>query len=342
MNPKGEQMKTTLIRGLAIVGFIAILFVGLWGSVQVVKRIPGAISNLAAVTSFRSVFVPNEELTITIPNLLIPSNEVFELSWEHKGKSEDGTYAFRYACKEGLSFSVSTTKGAQEEITCDTPFVFSNDVNSLSLTPFSEVNRFVDVPFSITSIHTNGEPITLDDSFFTIVNESISGSSLSSRDTGSDAGSDTGTPLTPGEKTSQVFPISDSRSVSNPNGQVDLSVRIIDTGIIDTKDLFIPSKEIGATQNGAIKFSVTNIGSKTSDNWTFNVVLPTYPMHIFHSTGQKALQPGDRIDFTLGFDQLNARLSEGVITVNVDPAGSIRNEFNRDNNIAQITFKITP
>jgi len=70
-------------------------------------------------------------------------------------------------------------------------------------------------------------------------------------------------------------------------------------------------------------------------------VLPTYPMHIFHSTSQKALQPGDRIDFTLGFDQLNGTLTDGVITINVDPTGSIRNEFDRDNNIAQVTFEIT-
>jgi len=341
-------MKTILIRGLAIIGFIAVLFVGLWGSVQVVKLIPRVISNLAAVTSFRSVFVPNEELTITIPDLLVPSNKVFELSWEHKGRIEGGTYAFRYACKEGLSFSVQDKENSEEEvakkITCDTPFIFSNDINFLFLTPLSEVNRFVDVPFSITSIHKNGESVTLDDSLFTVVNESISGSSLPASDvdnTDTDSGSSGDTSLVAGEKEDVVFPIFDSRSASNPNGQVDLQVRITDIGTADAAGIFTASSSINVYAQGVIKFSVTNIGSKTSDNWTFNAVLPTYPMHIFHSTSQKALQPGDRIDFTLGFDQLNGTLTDGVITINVDPTGSIRNEFDRDNNIAQVTFEIT-
>ena len=118
-------------------------------------------------------------------------------------------------------------------------------------------------------------------------------------------------------------------------------VNIIDTGIIDAQNTFIATSSISVTQQGAIRFSVTNRGSKTSDNWTFNAVLPTFPMHIFHSASQRALAPGDRIDFTLGFNQLNSTLTEGVITINADPAQSINNELNRDNNIAQVTIKIT-
>ena len=128
--------------------------------------------------------------------------------------------------------------------------------------------------------------------------------------------------------------------ISNQNGQVDLIVRIIDTGVIDANNVFTPTSSFKVTDQGAIRFSVTNIGSKTSDNWTFNAVLPTFPMHIFHSTSQNALAPGDRIDFTLGFNQLSPRLTQGVITINVDPTGSIRNEFNRDNNIVQATITI--
>jgi hypothetical protein len=138
----------------------------------------------------------------------------------------------------------------------------------------------------------------------------------------------------------EIFPISDSRSISDSSGRVDLKATIIGTGTVDIDGIFSPTSSINVYEQGAIRFSVTNVGSKTSDNWTFNAVLPTYPMHIFHSKSQKALAPGDRIDFTLGFDQLNGSLTEGVITINVDPTQSIFNEVTRDNNVAQVTFDI--
>jgi len=244
MNPQGERVKTILIQGLAIVGFVAILFTGLWGTVQVVKLAPSVFSNLAAVTSFTSIFVPNKEITI------------------------------------------------------DTQ-------------------------------------VSSDDNLIATVNEA------DSEDTRSPSNTDSRTSLTAGERTDEVFPISDSRSISNSNGRVDLKATIISTGIVDVNNVFTQTSSIGATEQGVIRFSVTNIGSKTSDNWTFNAVLPTFPMYIFHSTNQKALAPGDRIDFTLGFDQLNRGLTDGVITINVDPTGSILNESNRDNNIAQVTIQIT-
>ncbi|MFC1729776.1 hypothetical protein ACFL6I_05515 [candidate division KSB1 bacterium] len=327
-------MKTKIIQGLAVVGFIAILFVGLWGTVQVVKLAPSTFSNLAAVVSFKSVFVPNEEITINTPSSLIPSDTEFELTWEHVGKPENGTYTFNYACKNGLTLATYNEEGVRETIQCDSPFSFSSDTNSLPLIPISKESRIVYVPIVITSVNESGESVTLTDSSIAIINKAIQEDS--STNTGSE------NPLTAGERTDEVFPISSSRSVSDPNGRVDLSVRIIGTGIVDANGNFIPSSSISVTEKrGAVQFSVTNQGSRASDTWTFNAVLPTMPMHIFHSTNQKALQPGDRIDFTLGFDQLNRSLTEGVITINADPSGNIGNELSRDNNIAQTTFKIT-
>jgi len=338
MNPQGERMKSTLIRGLAVVGFIAILLVGLWGTVQVVKLAPRVFSNLASVTSFTSVFVPKETITINTPNSLISSGTTFELMWNHVGKPKSGAYTFAYACKEGLSFQIPKEGEAPEEILCDSPFTFSYENTSLFLTPISAVTRFVDVPIIITSLNELGESTTLDDSFLTVVNESVSGSSLPLPESET---ANTQNQLTQGKKKDEVFPISDSRSSSDANGRVDLKVNIINTGTVGSDGTFTATSSINFTGKGAIQFSVTNIGSKTSDNWTFNAVLPTFPMHIFHSTNQKALAPGDRIDFTLGFDQLNKELTEGVITINVDPTESIHNESNRDNNIAQTTIIIT-
>lgn len=334
MNPQGEHMKSILIRGLAVVGFISILFLGSWGTVQVVKFAPTALSNLAAITSFTSIFIPSEKITIDASNTLVSSGTAFELTWEHTGKPENGTYTFNYACKEGLLFQIFNKEEVYEEIQCDSPFSFSSNINSINLIPISKESRFIDVPIAITSVDESGNSLTLDDSFLTVVNEEVSGSSLSDTDTNSENF------LTAGERIDEIFPISDSRSVSDSSGRVDLKVTILGTGTVDTDGVFSPTSSIKVTEKGTIRFSVTNVGSKTSDNWTFNAVLPTYPMHIFHSKSQKALAPGDRIDFTLGFDQLNGNLTEGVITINVDPTQSIFNEVTRDNNVAQVTFDI--
>ncbi|MEX0651847.1 MAG: hypothetical protein WD509_00145 [Candidatus Paceibacterota bacterium] len=334
MNTQGTQVKGLLINGLAIVGFVAVLLIGLWGTVQVVKLAPAAFSNIASVISFKSVFVPNEAITLNTPNSLVPSGTTYSLNWEHTSKPENGTYAFSYACKEGVSFKVSTNNEQYEEVACDNPYSFQNNTHSLFVTPTSKTVHRVDVPFSLTSFDTSGEATTLDDNFFTIVNESIAESTTTQE------GNTTVPQTTAGEKTKQVLPVSSAHTVSNPNGHVDLAVRIIGVGTIDANDIFTKTSSLKVTDSGAVRFSVINTGSKTSDNWTFNVVLPTFPMHIFHSTNQKALAPGDRIDFTLGFDQLNKDLAEGVITINADPTGSVRNEVTKDNNIAQITFTI--
>jgi hypothetical protein len=85
----------------------------------------------------------------------------------------------------------------------------------------------------------------------------------------------------------------------------------------------------------AVRFAVENLGTRTSPQWTFNAVLPTYPGNIFSSPSQQALGPGDRIEFTLGFDSV-IDADTGVLTVNVDPAGSI-NESTKANNIIHYT-----
>jgi hypothetical protein len=335
MNSKGEQIKIVAIRALAVIGFIAILLAGLWGTVQLVKFSPKVFSGLSAsVTSFMSVFVPNEEITVNNFGSIVLSNTSHEINWEHKNKPENVNYSFSYACVEGLSIQ-TLNNGDTIEIKCDSPFYFSSDTNSFSFTPKSEKIKSVNLPVVITSINKDGVASTLDDGFITIINESIQEEAVSSSEVGSVNST------TAGEKTYNVFPISGSRTVSDPNGRVDLETKIIETGFIDSNNIFIPTSSIDVSKNGAVRFSITNIGTKASDTWTFNAVLPTYPMHIFHSQNQKALQPGDRIDFTLGFDQINRTLKEGVITINVDPAGSIKNEINRNNNIAQVTISIT-
>ena len=151
------------------------------------------------------------------------------------------------------------------------------------------------------------------------------------------------TKRSPGTPTTTVRPISGNQ-VSNPNGFIDLAPHIIEVGLVDkSTGAFVatttPNRSL-FTHRVAVRFAVENLGTKTSDQWTFNAVLPTFPSHIFSSPAQQALGPGDRIEYTLSFDSF-VDADEGVLTINVDPTSRVFNEPNKANNILKYTVHTT-
>ena len=342
-NNKRNQVVETGVRVLAVFGFIAIVLIGLWGSVSVARAVPGTLSSLAAaIVSLTSIFVPADEaITISVPSLTVNHNEQFELSWTHENQSVDGSYTFRYDCAPGVSFTSPTRTGSEAAVFCNTPFNFLNASDAIALTAFSDQNRFIDVTVHI-DFTPNGasQPTVTGATVLTITNEEQSSSpDATDGTTGGETGG--GTPVvTPGEETTDIFVIPNGQTGSNPNGVVDLTASIIEVGVIE-KDTgeFTASSTPSRTDDEyrvAIRFAITNIGSRTSDQWTFNAVLPTFPAHIFTSPTQQALGPGDRIEFTLGFDSF-VDSDEGEFVINIDPARKI-NESNKDNNIVRHTI----
>jgi len=135
-----------------------------------------------------------------------------------------------------------------------------------------------------------------------------------------------------GEKSEQLIQfLGGEDAEENPNGEIDLAIRITETGILD-KDTneFTVTDSMGVSNRGAVQFEVINLGTKTSDEWVFSAVLPTNPAYTFNSDKQSRLAPGDRIEFTLGFDSV-IHESEGTITIHVDPDGNMQ-EVTKDNN----------
>ncbi|AKM84136.1 TPA: hypothetical protein DCZ46_04330 [Candidatus Campbellbacteria bacterium] len=165
--------------------------------------------------------------------------------------------------------------------------------------------------------------------------DTISGNTTNTNNTNSNTNTgNTTTILNPGQTTTQIIPISGGSTigVSNPYGQADLTAEIIEVGIIDPNtNKFVASSTPNTSSKVAFRFIISNIGTKTADGWTFNIVLPTDPIYIYHSNTQGMIRPGERIEYMLGFDRAKAGTDMAII-VNVNPAGSI-NEKTRDNNI---------
>lgn len=343
-----DAIGTGAVRTLAIIGFLALVGIGMWGSVTVARAVPGALQNIAAaVVSFTQIFIPaSETITLSAP-LTTPSGQPVTISFSHEDKNTDGSYTFRFNCVEGVAVT-SGQNGATESIFCNVPFHFINTANTITITPDSSANRFVDIEVFI-DFTPNGAatPTVTGSTALTIENEGVTGSPATLTPNQPAATTPTvptapSAPRAPGQSTSNTYPITGTVAVSNPNGFVDLTARVIEVGVVDkTTGAFTASstpQRVPQNARVAVRFAIENNGTKTSPEFAFNAVLPTYPAHVFSSPMQQALGPGDRIEFTLGFDQF-IDATQGEVTINIDPTGRI-NEPNKVNNIIKYTVVV--
>ncbi len=335
-----ERQKKRIAQSLSLIGAGTLIALGMWGATWLIQSSPavfGAAQNMVAsvvqlTTNFRSA--EDEVLAITSDNTLVHSNEPFILSWTHTGSVTDGVYKVSYQCDENITMS---TDSGNTNIPCDTKFTITD--TSIELTPILKNSRFQAMP--ITVYFTKDDGTELEDTVLFVVE-----TNNTSENTPTDNSDEQETPTTPtaptpnqtpGDKTEQTIEI--PRDDTPINGKVDLVVRVLKTGILnsDTNE-FTEKESILVTDRGGIFFEVINLGTKTSEKWKFNTVLPTTPAYTFNSDEQEQLAPGDRIEFTLGFDNV-VHETEGTITINIDP-GNTLDEVTRDNNTTQTIIKI--
>ena len=364
-NISRDKVMAVALRVFAIASFVVVLVVGMWGSVQVAKAVPSAMSSLAAaIASLSSIFIPAgsaEEIVVSAPTLTVISGEEVALSWEHIGRGSEGSYSFRYNCADGVHFISPASSGSEGVVFCNVPFNFLNANDSLTLTAVSQKNRFIDVTLFIDFTPNGTAAVTVSGTAtLTIINENLSTSPsvLTPDTTATETPAVTTTPSTPTQTTTPppapkptpvvttppppVVVVTPTAPVSNPNGRVDLAGRVIEVGVVNkTTNVFTASSTPNTNSQEyriAVRFAVENIGDKRSPQFTFNAVLPSYPAHIFSSQAQQELGPGDRIEYTLAFDKFTEGTT-GVFTLNIDPTGGI-NESNKDNNLVKYTITV--
>ena len=146
----------------------------------------------------------------------------------------------------------------------------------------------------------------------------------------------------PGAKTSNVYPIAGATTTASvaPSGLADLLVHINAIGYLATTsaDSFVASSTVPAGSRPAVHFTIQNAGGTATGAWRFSASIPTQTAYIYQSEPQQSLNPGDSIEYTLGFDQANAGAGQTIsITANFDHAVS---ESNTDNNSASAKITI--
>jgi CARDB len=356
-----NKVKEHSIKTLAVFGLIGLLIIV---SIAIIRVAPIAIRGIAsAAVSLSSIFVPADKLSLQSSTYNANTGEPFTLTWSRTNQSTNGSYTVSYPCTDGVHLE-AVLPGKNDVIFCNTLYHFLNSNNSLTLAGFIAPGTaqngaaLNDLDIPVTLHYTqNGASSETTEATVT-VNVSTGANSQTANQTTSTNTANTTTPSNtasnvkinvniPSATPSAGQPITTTYNMTNgPTytdrgnaGEPDLVATILQTGVVSTTTgAFTPQSSVKTSDRAAVHFQIQNIGTKASGSWTFAVVLPTYPAYTFQSGTQPSLAPGDRIEFTLGFDNI-VHQSQGTIVVNADPLGQVQ-EANKVNNIATSTIYI--
>jgi len=345
MNEVPQQSKDTVLRILAILGFLAVIVIGILLAIQVVHLAPKAFSSLASIAQniheYRPTADKAEELVITLNGgeSLVNSGESFTLEFDPLLKS--GAYILSYECTEGIAVDVQAGDRTKP-VNCENGYEIPADTNQLTMFVSSERNRFTDIEFSVTHIDDENRITTAVNDTITVLNSSIPESQTElaaniSSEEEEPAAEDIAVADTPplGLYPSEPKPAPAAPAPVTPAPQpiIDLVTTFIAVGELDD-DNFIETKNLTEGHKGAIRFVVTNAGTLTSDVWTFTTTLPSGT--IYNSKPQVPLKPGEFAVMTVGFSDIgtanNHQFDVNVLT---------KDDVYRENNAFSKLVKIT-
>ena len=341
MNKVTQEKKDSVTKTLAIIGFISAILFAVYLAVQIVSFMPTAFSSLASIADSVYNYKENQELTIATKNSVVNTGEAFTITWTKMNRP--GTYAFSYTCTEGTSLDARDRSGDIVSVNCDTSLNLG-DNTSVDVILTSEKKRFIDVPFTIVFVPKDkADESVRAQSKVTIVNASIPTSgvidttnSQTTTPTGTDDNGATtvtsdnnnttdNSGLVAG-KPKTVKKIIYALPQSDPNGEIDLQVTYIGVGTL-TDTTFTRTATIDKDTQGAFRFEVENIGTKTADVWSYKAKLPS---GIDYDAGaQKPLKPAEKAMITIGFEGLTQTGLEsfGVEVTAKDDVNAKNNSF---------------
>ena len=140
-----QRTKDTTMRVLSIVGGIAVLAGVVWVGMQGFRVLPNARESLAsAFVSVQSFFSPAERIVLSLVDSQAVVEEPFTVSWEHRGKDAEGSYAFFYSCNDNIHLAL-----AGDTVFCNTELPILSTDTSLRLTAYGDVAGIARVPVEV-------------------------------------------------------------------------------------------------------------------------------------------------------------------------------------------------
>lgn len=341
-----QQKKDSILKSLAILGFIGVVILIAWLSIQLVNVIPGAFSSLASLAEslnsrqqLATETTDIKTISVTSNSTLVNAKESVTASWGEA--NVPGSFTFSYKCTNGVAIDLQGVEGVRS-ITCDTNYNIGN-VTSLTFTIDSEKDRYADVWYTISFLGTNDtSPRAAGTAQLTVINseiKSVLATTVSNEEEVTpvfeetpivEAPEVTSTPVVETVAESTFAPVTEAVKpivstpaptyeqqytytipVSDPNGRVDLGTRYLGLGRIVGDTFFAGT--VKQDESGAVQFEVKNYGSKTSGTWTYKVTLPNGDTYT--SSTQKALKPNERAILTVGFPTVTVNSHTFVVIV---------------------------
>lgn len=320
MNTVNQESKSGAIKTLAIIGFIAAVIAGLWITVQVISFIPSAFTSLASLAD--SLYGQGKTLSFSTEKDVVNSGESLRITY--KPVRSDGSYVFSYRCVDGVTAETRNSDGTIVRFDCEQEVTVASgvltNVDQIAEIMFtSEKGRFSDVPFTLAFIKVDTTKVLYEkNGIVTVVNATIPQTGLVIRDTPTKT---VGNPVVAKPATSPVVakPVTKTPQpvlhkkvpvvvttypVSNPNGFTDLEITYL--GVGDMRNgIFVPNTVLKTDSPSAFQFAVKNIGTKTSDDWTFSAQFPGSDESSFNSSVQSPLFPSERAVMTIRFTALD-------------------------------------
>lgn len=346
MHKDVEQYRDIAIKSLAVLGLMTILALGSFLTLTVLSYIPKMVRSASHFVASKTpdlgkavigvASFEQSNLSFKTNKASIASGGTVTLSWDKSSSDMGGSYTLSYPCMSGVYVSY---KGST--LSCNVPLNIDQDSRDISLSISSKKLHSADVAFALRFTKNGEEKASSYDSLeVNVVNNSIASSNSG------------GSSSVVTKATSPVFSFVGSYNAGTPSyagvvipsnnpvsvewGQADLRPVILEIGVVDptTKEI-IPTKIASRTSKIGVRFAVENIGTKTSQPWVFNAVLPTSPRYTYLPEFQPPLKPGERIEYTLSFTRSVA--ADNTVTITVDPAETLP-EATKTNNVATVNF----
>lgn len=294
-----DTARTT--KWLAVFGLFALVLALAWFIFTVIAFIPNALS-LAGSVLFTSE--PEEEQTFEIvletTETTAVSGEMITLSWEQFAEQPLGSYAVWFACADDVTIQVVTPDEGMQNINCETYYNIG-ERTSLNVLFESPAVEMTSIDYEIAFVPED-EDIEQQGSIGTLV---IENPTLALREEEIEEETEIIEDETEAEEELVEQPIPEYREdivyqvpQSDPQGATDLGVRFFGVGILEN-ETFTAQPSFEQSKRGAIRFVVTNHGTRTSENWTYTATLPNG--QIYESPTQMPLRPNENATISLGF-----------------------------------------
>ena len=313
MNNVTPEKKQNMLKSLALAGLLAIIIFIAWVSVQIVSVFPSAVTSLASLADSVYNYDPRGEkdITLTTPVNDAKSGDTITIAWDRP--EETGTYAFTFTCSEGVAVEIKTSVSTFQNAECNKSYDLGG-VDAADIVVVSEKNYQVDFNYTLAYLKTNAtESSSKTTQSFVVTNDrlapetevTVNEEPITPAEPEPEVAGETTTPTTPVTPGTPVttYEYTYAIPVSNPNGYTDLSVSYKGIGRVAANGTFLNTGVIREGEAGAIQFVVHNLGTKTSEEWSFEAVLPGGVT--FDSQSQDPLKPNERATLTFNFPAIN-------------------------------------